>query len=125
MIYPKNPYCPFDKDCTCPEDGNNNNNSSGNDNNGNTENDSTGSMNKTELMKYINELEFALVDLNLYLDTHPDNAEALEMFTKLAATLKSAKYDYAKRFAPICVMDVKNQIPFEWVSAEHKWPWQM
>ena len=87
MIYPKNPYCPFDKDCTCPEDGNNNNNSSGN--NGNTENGSTDGMNKTELMKYINELEFALVDLNLYLDTHPDNAEALEMFTKLAATLKS------------------------------------
>ena len=139
MIYPKNPYCPFDKEHMCPDGGNNGNNTGGNggncnmgndcnngngtgNNNGNTD---TGNMNQNELMQYISELEFALTDLNLYLDTHPDNAEALEMFTKLAATLKSIKADYAKKYAPICAMDAKNNVPFEWVSAEYKWPWQV
>jgi len=159
MIYPKNPYCPFDKDYMCPGTGNNGNNNGsgttnpgggntgngngnmGNGNNGNPgmsggddcscpgtgnggSNGNTGNMNKNELMQYISELEFAVTDLNLYLDTHPDNAQALEMFTKLAATLKSLKADYARRYAPICATDVKNEIPFEWVSSEHKWPWQ-
>lgn len=161
MKYPKNPYCPFDKDYMCPDNGNNGNNNnnntgngtgnngSGNTGNGNMSNgnmgngnmgngnmgngsgcdcgnngNNTDNMNRNELMQYISELEFALVDLNLYLDTHPDNAEALEMFTKLAATLKSLKADYAKKYAPITAMDVRNETPFEWVSSEHKWPWQ-
>lgn len=142
MIYPKNPYCPFDKENMCPDGGNNGNNTggnggncnmgndcnngnNGNGNNGNNGNTNTGNMNQNELMQYISELEFALTDLNLYLDTHPDNAEALEMFTKLAATLKSLKADYAKRFAPICATDAKNEVPFSWVSPEYKWPWQV
>ena len=153
MIYPKNPYCPFDKDYMCPESGNNGNNenngatgngntgngnnngnsNNGNIGNGNIDNDcmhpengngNGGNMTGEELFRYICELEFALTDLNLYLDTHPDNAEALEMFTKLAATLKSLKADYARKFAPITSMDVKNETPFEWVSPKHKWPWQ-
>lgn len=141
MIYPKNPYCPFDKDymnpdsgnngnnnmpgddCMCPGNGNGNNNgNNGNSNNGNGGNN--GTMNCGEMMKQIAELEFAITDLNLYLDTHPDSKEALELFTKLAATLNSLKHDYGRMCAPICATDVKNEVPFEWVSPAHKWPWQ-
>ena len=140
MIYPKNPYCPFDKDYMCPENGNNGNNNNNNtpgddcscpgngNGNGNSNNDNSngnnGSANCAEMMKQISELEFAITDINLYLDTHPDNKEALELFTKLSATLHSLKYDYGRNCAPICATDVKNSVPFEWVSTAHKWPWQ-
>jgi len=157
MIYPKNPYCPFDKDymkpdggnngnnifpggddCMCPGNGNGNNgngtgnngNGTGNNGNGNNGNNGgngsngSGNMNCAQMYTKISELEFAITDLNLYLDTHPNNKEALELFTKLSATLHSLKSDYGKMCAPICATDVKNEVPFRWVSSEYKWPWE-
>ena len=136
MIYPKNPYCPLNNDCMCPG-GNNNNNTgnngnAGNDgnmgnngNNGNSgSNGGNNNMSRDEMLRQIMELEFAVTDLNLYLDTHPDSQEALDMFTKLAAMLKSLEYDYAQKYGPITVTDVSGNIPFEWVSDKFKWPWQ-
>ena len=37
-------------------------------------------MNKEKLMREIQEVGFALVDLNLFLDSHPDNKLALDFF---------------------------------------------
>ena len=137
MIYYKNPYCPLNNDSA------NNGTTSGNNNHNKycpnkdwddkpqcpnpepmPEEDCTCNDNKSELLKRISELDFAIVDLNLYLDTHPECAEALEMLTKLAATLKSLKADYVKKYGPLMVTDVENETPFSWVAPEHKWPWQ-
>ena len=38
---------------------------------------------KCELMKKIQETSFAVVDLNLFLDTHPDCEQALELFESI------------------------------------------
>lgn len=126
MLYPKNPYCPMNNDCTKPGNGCQSENNCGNNNNnenngGNGENNGT-TMSCQQLLKKISELEFAITELNLYLDTHPENAEALEMLTKLSASLKSIKYDYDAKCPPLCVTDVSNNVPFEWVQG--KWPWQ-
>ena len=117
MIYPKNPYCPLNSDCSCPGIGNGSNNGENNNGNNNSNN-----MSCDQMFTRICELEFALTDLNLYLDTHPDNKEALDMFTKLSATLKSLKYDYSVKCKALCVHDVPNAVPFQWAS--NKWPWQ-
>jgi len=135
MIYPKNPFCPLNNDCLCPGGGNDNNNNGNNGNNNNNNNGNNGcnndgnhtggnnnNLSKDEMLRRIMELEFAVTDLMLYLDTHPDNAEALEMFTKLAATLKSLMYDYSQKYEPLVAADVKNETPFRW--AKSKWPWQ-
>ena len=115
MIYPKNPYCPLNTDCSCPGNDNENGGNNGENNNNN-------SMSCEEMLTKISELEFTLTDLNLFLDTHPENTEALEMFTKLSATLKSMMYDYNQKCKALCVHDVPNTVPFQWAS--NKWPWQ-
>ncbi len=148
MIYPKNPFCPMTDDCHCHQNGSNNGNNNENGgnnmfpdnmycpgNNGNSNNNdnncdcnnNNGNDNTTreEMLKRISELDFAITDLNLYLDTHPECAEALEMLTKLAATCKSLKADYVRKYGPLMVTDVENETPFSWVSPKHKWPWQM
>ena len=132
MTYLKNPYCPLNNDCMCPNTGNqggnnnNNNNNNNNDNNncnGNNNGNNQGNKkNCYEMYNQIAELEFALTDLNLYLDTHPNDKEALEMFTKLSATLKSIMYDYARECEALKVQYVPNRVPFEW--AANIWPWQ-
>ena len=34
-------------------------------------------MNRNQLLQWINEVSFAVTDISLYLDTHPDDKEAL------------------------------------------------
>ena len=63
------------------------------------ENYSESSVNKSknskyELMCQIQQASFAAYDLQLYLDTHPDCKEALELYTKLNATVASLRQDY-------------------------------
>ena len=80
---------------------------------------------RCEMMKKIDETEFAVIDLNLFLDTHPDCAQALELFAKLAATLKSLKSDYQARYGPLYAYESKNDTPFQWVEPGRKWPWEI
>lgn len=132
MIYPKSPFCPLN-------DGNakrknytpempaqydsDDNMQPWNDDRSNYGENNTHS--KCELMDIINELEFAVTDLHLFLDTHPDDKEALKTFAKLAASLKSYKHDYAQKYGPLYATDSSDETPFDWVSENHKWPWQL
>jgi len=94
--------------------------------NENTPNNNTSNNNtKSEMMRKIQETEFSAIDLNLFLDTHPDSKEALELYTKLCATLKSLKADYVSKFGPLCAKDSINTAPFQWVETGRKWPWQI
>lgn len=78
----------------------------------------------TDLSGSFSELQFALIDLNLYLDTHPNDKEALEMFHKISKTLQSARYDYIRRNGPLMAGESSADTPFEWVSSKYKWPWE-
>ncbi len=78
-----------------------------------------------EMMRKIQETGFSLIDLNLFLDTHPNCQEALELYTRLAATLKSLKADYVSKYGPLCAKDSANNTPFQWVETGRKWPWQI
>jgi len=126
MFYPKTDFCPFnsdepywpsDENCVeCPVDMNNQKKN-------NMEN---APMHDTqcEMMKKIQETEFAMIDLNLFLDTHPDCSEALKLYSKLGATLKSLKSDYQARFGPLYACESSSQTPFQWVEDGRKWPWE-
>lgn len=78
-----------------------------------------------ELLEKIQEIGFAVVDLNLFLDTHPDCTQALELYTKLSSTLKSLKADYVAKYGPLCATDSDKNSPFAWVDDGHKWPWDI
>ena len=79
---------------------------------------------EAELLKKIAEINFAITDLNLFLDTHPSNSEALELFKQLSATYGSLVFDYEKKFGPLTARSSNNPNYFSWVSDEYKWPWQ-
>ncbi len=79
---------------------------------------------KEQMLRNISEIDFALTDLNLYLDTHPSDKEALELFKKLAATLNSCVFDYEKSFGPLNARTNTDTRYFMWVSDDIKWPWK-
>lgn len=124
MTYPKAPFCPSNTDDAKNLDtAKKRKNSNVETPRENTK--SSDSLSQNELMNLINELSFAVTDLNLFLDTHPNDEEALKTFTILAATLKSYKHDYAQKFGTLYATDSSDKTPFEWVGADNKWPWQM
>ena len=77
---------------------------------------------KAELLKEIMALEFSLVDLNLYLDTHPEDERALMVFEQYSRKLKSLRGRYEKEYAPLTALEAGNR---SWNWIEDPWPWEI
>lgn len=74
------------------------------------------------LLREIKQTDFVLKELNLFLDTHPDHREALEMFEKFEQKAKKLKYEYEKMFGPLTPSVNGNTETWEWIKGP--WPWE-
>lgn len=77
---------------------------------------------KTELLKKIAVYDFAITELNLYLDTHPGDFEAhrkLEDYEEKSAVLRE---DYENRYGPIIFRDSPEN-RMRWIK--DPWPWDV
>lgn len=80
-------------------------------------------MQKDELMCRIRASQFAMRDLALYLDTHTDDADALEHFNMHNAEFQQAAEEYARRFGALRQSDV-TMSPEGWAAwSRTPWPW--
>ena len=55
---------------------------------------------QTALLQYINEVSFAINDMNLYLDTHPEDKKALAFMEEHVKMRKRALKEYAMKYGP-------------------------
>ncbi len=78
---------------------------------------------KEELYNWINIVSFALDDAKLYLDTHPNDSEALEFFDEFKSQRIQALREYAKYFGPL-TMDTICTPENQWSWINSPWPWQ-
>ena len=58
-------------------------------------------MNRSELYRWVMALGFCAYDMLLYLDTHPDDAQALSYYNQCNELYNSAKKTYEERFEPL------------------------
>ncbi|MDE5583659.1 MAG: spore coat protein CotJB [Ruminococcus sp.] len=80
-------------------------------------------MNEREvLLDRIQKYSFAIKELNLYLDTHPDCRRALALFNKYNALLKSAEEEFSRRFGPITPLQTNDSQHWSWI--DDPWPWE-
>lgn len=78
---------------------------------------------RTLLLKKLQACEFALIELGLYLDTHPDDKSALAYYSKFQTTMKELSGEYAKKYSPLRMEDVANDSYWDWI--ENPWPWEL
>jgi len=64
--------------------------------------------------------QFAIIELGLYLDTHPDDERALCLHRKYARELKELKDKYQKVYGPLTINYPCNK----WRWLEEPWPWE-
>lgn len=77
---------------------------------------------KKQLFQYINQVSFAVDDIKLYLDTHPEDVYALEYYTKVRDARKRAVEEYNRRFGPLTADQVMSKNYWTWVM--DPWPWE-
>lgn len=68
----------------------------------------------------IQELDFSIADLNLYLDVYPNDKQAYETFKKYTEECKRKKEYYTKVFGPLTLDELTDD--YEWSTGV--WPWE-
>ena len=66
-------------------------------------------------------LDFVAHELALYLDTHSDDAEALEIYKNILALAKTAHEKYVKLYGPLMKQDLLQAQSYTWLK--NPWPW--
>lgn len=77
---------------------------------------------KARLLREIQLCTFLLVEANLYLDTHPEDQEALKFYEKHSKRLKELRGEYEEKFGPIAKGEDGR---IRWAWGDEPWPWQM
>ena len=75
---------------------------------------------RSEMIQNIRCLDFAINELALYLDTHPEDEKALCLHRKYCKEAKDLKDKYQKVFGPLTINFPCNK----WRWLEEPWPWE-
>ena len=78
-------------------------------------------MNQKELYEWIMMLGFCAVDMMLYLDTHPDDEEALNYFNQCTALYNAAKQSYQEQFGLLNAFSEQERSSWDWNTAPMPW----
>ena len=79
-------------------------------------------MTSAQLMRRLSEAMFYMTDLNLYLDTHPEDTKALRMFEEACGSAKACFDAFEKRYYPLTAASANCDDSWEWLVGV--WPSQ-
>lgn len=77
---------------------------------------------RAELLKKISAYAFAAYDWNLYLDTHPNDADAITMFHKMADKANELRTEYEQSFGSLTAEASSDAEYWNWI--DDPWPWE-
>ncbi|GAB6087357.1 spore coat protein CotJB [Alkaliphilus crotonatoxidans] len=78
---------------------------------------------RTTMLKQIQAVEFAALELNLYLNTHRDDQRALMEFNQQANHLAMLKQQYEMQYGPLLNFGF-SQGGYFWNWLDSPWPWE-
>ncbi|MDO5411711.1 MAG: spore coat protein CotJB [Lachnospiraceae bacterium] len=89
---------------------------------------------RSALMMKISEIGFALYDLILFLDTHPEDNQAFALYEEYQKQYKELRSEYISMYGPLTAFDVNTGRPcscndsryrkFTWSWGEAPMPWE-
>lgn len=79
-----------------------------------------------QLLTRINHLSFAVVELLLFLDTHPNDCEeAKKDYFKFSCARKEAMEEYARLYGPLTMDYIMENEENCWKWVFQPWPWEI
>lgn len=79
-------------------------------------------MDRDSILKQLTALDFAAVDLQLYLDTHNDDEKALEQYNNTVMQADALRAEYEEKYGPLFSFRSIGGKTYRW--ADDPWPWQ-
>lgn len=76
---------------------------------------------RDSLMEQIMEANFAAIDLNLYLNTHPNDKKALAKFKEAVAKKNALTKRFEEKYGPLTA--AANAEKDTWMWIENPYPW--
>lgn len=91
--------------------------------NGKMENPVYGKMDseRERLLHEVMAADFTLIELNLYLDTHPADQRALAYYNSMVMQARMLRDNFEKRYGPLTAFS-GSRYPWQWI--EGPWPWE-
>nr|WP_325229208.1 spore coat protein CotJB [uncultured Oscillibacter sp.] len=68
-------------------------------------------------------LDFAIKELNLYLDTHANDQEVLQLYWSYIKLAKEGREKYEKMYGPLMSTDLTPEDGYAWLK--DPWPWDV
>lgn len=81
--------------------------------------------NQAQLLNQIQQLQFAAVELNLFLDTHPGDQQALAAYNQVHQELMKCVRSYEQAYGPLLNFGYSPAPQNLWAWAETPWPWEL
>ena len=75
------------------------------------------------LLHKIQQIDFSIYDVILYLDAYPNCAEALTYYHSLLDTRAVLVGEYEHKYGPLTAFSNTNTTAWDWTSTP--WPWQI
>ena len=83
----------------------------------------TANSEREDMLMQIQEFNFALTDLGLYLDVNPKDTSALNLFNKYLNNKKELVSAYEEKYGPLTIdSDVQKN---NWLWNNSPWPWEV
>jgi len=77
-----------------------------------------------QMLHELQAVDFVLVELTLYLDTHPADVQALQQFNQFSQKRQQLAYQFEMEFGPLLQYGHSySRHPWQW--SESPWPWQV
>lgn len=77
-----------------------------------------------DLLRKIQELSFIAIELTLYLDTHPEDQNALVHYNTVSQQLNALKQAYEQQHGPFIAYGFTPSA-YPWQYINEPWPWQI
>lgn len=79
---------------------------------------------QAEILTYIDMLDFACIDIGLYLDVYPDNNSMIQLYNQLKEEKKKYIQKYEENYGPLTLNSASlNVSPWSW--DDNPWPWEV
>lgn len=77
-----------------------------------------------QLLHQLQETDFVLIELNLYLDTHPTDVGALQQYNQFVQQRWQIAQEFEKCYGPLMHFGHSySRQPWQWIDTP--WPWQV
>ena len=77
---------------------------------------------RCQMLIDISAMNFAVLEMTLYLDTHPDDSKAVQQRNIYVDELHTLMEEYEREFGPLTQLSPGNY-PWQWI--DEPWPWEV